>query len=74
MWLCWIPILTPSVDYPRRLNGFLDKQGDHTSDGKCIFSLLLSDLKGDKKSTVEISPDLKNGYITSIKIDGIIEI
>lgn len=74
MWLCWIPILTPSVDYPRRLNGFLDKQGGQASDEKCTFSLLLSDLRGDEKSTVEISPDLKNGHIILIEIDGIIDI
>ena len=62
------------MDYPRRLNGFLDKQGNQASDEKCTFSLLLSDLKGDKESTVEISPDLKNGHIISITIDGIVDI
>jgi len=35
MWLCWIPILTLSVDYPRRLNGFLDKQGNQALNEKC---------------------------------------
>lgn len=74
MWLCWIPILTPSVDYPRRLNGFLVKQGDQTSDGRYVFPLLLSDLRGDEKSIVEIFPDFTDGHVISIKVDAMIDI
>ncbi len=74
MWLCWIPILTPSVDYPRRLNGFLVKQGDQASDGRYVFPLLLSDFRGDEKSIVEIFPDLTDGHVISIKVNSMIDI
>ncbi len=73
LWLCWIPILTPSVDYPRRLKGFFAKPDHQGANGKYTFSLLLNDVD-DGKSTVEIFPDLVKGHVVSIKIDGIFDI
>lgn len=74
MWLCWIPIITSSVDYPRRLRGFLDKPNRERVGESCRFSMPLSDIPRDEKSQIEMTFDLGSGHVKSIKIDELIHI